>query len=154
MPRLADQGEEREGDSGHDERAAEHDAGAESIRQCAANEARRERRERAGCDYEASDAERQASHVVQVDDQERPDHAVPEHVHEPAGLKDPDLARKLRIQATKVRPHGSRLSGHRGYTGANASVAQGIERAPPERKVAGSIPARRTPPRDPAASPP
>ena len=30
-----------------------------------------------------------------------------------------------------------------GYTSASAPVAQGIERAPPERKVAGSIPARR-----------
>src|SRR5882672_4780031 len=32
---------------------------------------------------------------------------------------------------------------HRGYTNRPAPVAQGIERAPPERKVAGSIPARR-----------
>ena len=33
---------------------------------------------------------------------------------------------------------------HPGYTSRPAPVAQGIERAPPERKVAGSIPARRT----------
>jgi enamine deaminase RidA (YjgF/YER057c/UK114 family) len=33
-----------------------------------------------------------------------------------------------------------------GYTTPHAPVAQGIERAPPERKVAGSIPARRIPP--------
>src|SRR5947199_4495433 len=40
---------------------------------------------------------------------------------------------------------------HRGYTSRpHAPVAQWIERAPPERKVAGSIPARRTPERDPA----
>src|SRR5882672_10712583 len=39
---------------------------------------------------------------------------------------------------------------HRRYTNRPAPVAQGIERAPPERKVAGSIPARRTPERDPA----
>src|ERR671924_1365541 len=31
----------------------------------------------------------------------------------------------------------------RGYTARSAPVAQGIERAPPEREVAGSIPARR-----------
>src|SRR5882672_7430878 len=39
---------------------------------------------------------------------------------------------------------------HRGYTNRPAPVAQGIERAPPERKVAGSIPARRTSERNPA----
>src|SRR6266550_4033360 len=39
---------------------------------------------------------------------------------------------------------------HPGYTSRPAPVAQGIERAPPERKVAGSIPARRTPERNPA----
>src|SRR5919109_3219750 len=33
----------------------------------------------------------------------------------------------------------------RGYTARSAPVAQGIERAPPEREVAGSIPARRIP---------
>jgi hypothetical protein len=42
---------------------------------------------------------------VQVDDQERPDDAVPEHVHEPTCLEDPDVPRKLWIQAAKVGPH-------------------------------------------------
>jgi hypothetical protein len=31
------------------------------------------------------------------------------------------------------------------YTGCSAPVAQGIERAPPEREVVGSIPTRRMP---------
>jgi hypothetical protein len=35
---------------------------------------------------------------VQVDDQERPDHAVPEHVGEPARLQDPNVPRQLWIQ--------------------------------------------------------
>jgi hypothetical protein len=39
---------------------------------------------------------------VQVDDEKRPDDAVPEHVREPARLKDPNVSRKLRIQAAKV----------------------------------------------------
>jgi hypothetical protein len=48
---------------------------------------------------------------VQVDDQKRPDDAVPEHVHKPAGLKDPNVPRKLRIETTKVGPHRARLTG-------------------------------------------
>jgi hypothetical protein len=45
---------------------------------------------------------------VQVDDEKRPDDAVPEHVREPARLKDPNVSRKLRIQAAKVGAHRAR----------------------------------------------
>ena len=46
-----------------------------------------------------------------------------------------------RLGELQRRDPGGHL--HRGYTRRPAPVAQGIERAPPERKVAGSIPARR-----------
>ena len=117
LPRLADQRKECERDRGQHERTAQHDPGTEPIRQRAPDEPGRERRQRTGGDDEAGDAERDPPDVVQVDDQERPDDAVPEHVHEPARLQDPDVPRKLRIQAAKVGPHGSRLSGQGGYTG-------------------------------------
>ena len=117
LPRLSNQRKECERDRGQHERTAQHDPGTEPIRQCAPDEPGPESRQRAGGDDEAGDAERDPPDVVQVDDQERPDDAVPEHVHEPARLQDPDVPRKLRIQAAKVGPHWSRLSGQGGYTG-------------------------------------
>ena len=117
LPRLADQRKEPESDRGQHERTAQHDPGTEPIRQRAPDEPGRERRQGTGGDNEAGDAERDPPDVVQVDDQERADDAVPEHVHEPTRLQDPDVPRKLRIQAPKIGPHGSRLSGQGGYTG-------------------------------------
>ena len=58
--------------------------------------------------------------------------------------------RERLAQRERHRPVGQL---HGGYTKPPAPVAQGIERAPPERKVAGSIPARRIAVRRPAVEP-
>ena len=167
------------------------------------------------------DAEPEAAHVVQVDDEEREDDAVPERVHDAAELQQPDLraaaagracgraggspaegivgvvdearwwelrpAQNLkaasyvcplcdgmlhatsehaldrargRSVAAPPRAHGVRRRGAARGEASDprrmaeeaaaidclelpAPVAQGIERSPPERKVAGSIPAGR-----------
>ena len=89
-------------------RAAEHDTRAEPVRERAADKARGKCSQRTGGHDKAGDAEREPADVVQVDDQERPDDAVPEHVHKPARLQDPDVPRKLRIQAAKVGAHRAR----------------------------------------------
>src|SRR5512133_2642425 len=68
-------------------------------------------------------------------------------------VTDLDLCDVLRVGRTardderlgELQRDDSGAQLHRGYTSRPyAPVAQGIERAPPERKVAGSIPARRT----------
>jgi hypothetical protein len=108
VPGLANQREQREGDGGDHEGAAEHDTGPEPVRERAADEARGKCSEGTGRHDKAGNAEREPANVVQVDDQKRPDDAVPEHVREPARLKDPDVPRKLRIQAAKVGAHRAR----------------------------------------------
>ena len=108
VPGLANQREQSKGDGGDDEGTAEHDARPQPVCERAADEARGERRQRTAGNDEAGHAEREPANVVQVDDQKRPDDAVSEHVREPAGLKDPDIPRQLRIQAAKVGPHRAR----------------------------------------------
>ena len=67
------------------------------------------------------------------------------HFHEDDLRDVARLARDdKRLRKLQRRDPGGHL--HPGYTRRPAPVAQGIERAPPERKVAGSIPARRTSP--------
>ena len=57
------------------------------------------------------------------------------------------VAALLRLLPTRIRAAASAAAGReRGYTSHPAPVAQGIERAPPEREVAGSNPAGRTDP--------
>ena len=82
--------------------------GPEPVRERAADEARGKCSEGTGRHDKAGNAEREPANVVQVDDQKRPDDAVPEHVHEPARLKDPNVPRKLRIQTAKVGAHRAR----------------------------------------------
>ena len=108
MPGLANQREERKGDGGDHEGAAEHDTRPEPVRERAADKARGKCSEGTGRHDKAGNAEREPANVVQVDDQKRPDDAVPEHVHKPAGLKDPNVPRKLRIETTKVGAHRAR----------------------------------------------
>jgi hypothetical protein len=45
-------------------------------------------------------------HVVQVDDEERDHDPVAERVRHPAGLEQPDRARKLRLQTLEIRGEG------------------------------------------------
>ena len=106
VPGLANQREERKGDRGDHEGAAEHDTRPEPVGERAADEARGKCSQGTGRNDKAGNAEREPADVVQVDDQKRPDDAVPEHVREAARLKDPDVPRKLRIQAPKVGTHG------------------------------------------------
>ena len=68
---------------GHHERAAQHRAWPDPVGERAADEPGAS----AGRDHghdQAGNAERDPADVVQVDDQERPDDAVAEHVREPA----------------------------------------------------------------------
>ena len=51
------------------------------------------------------DAEPDPALVVQVDEQERDDEAVPERVHQPAHLQELHLARQPRVQAGEEAPH-------------------------------------------------
>ncbi len=99
MPGFADQRKQREGNRSQDERAAEHDPRPEAIRQRTCDEAREKRGCRAGGDDQPSNTERDPADVVQVDDQEGPDHPVSEHVGQPARLQDPNVPRQLRIEA-------------------------------------------------------
>ena len=108
VPGLANQREQCEGDGGDHEGAAEHDTRPEPVRERAADEARGKCSQGTGRHDKAGNAEREPANVVQVDDQKRPDDAVPEHVHKPAGLKDPNVPRKLRIETTKVGAHRAR----------------------------------------------
>ena len=108
VPGLANQREEGKGDGGDHEGTAEHDTRPEPVRERAADKARGECSQRARSNDETGDTEREPANVVQVDDEKRPDDAVPEHVREPARLKDPNVSRKLRIQAAKVGAHRAR----------------------------------------------
>ena len=110
LPGRADQREERERHRHQDEGCGQHPSRSESIGECAADEPRHQRRGRVGSDDESGNPERDAAHVVQVDDQERSDHPVPEHVREPARLQDPDVPRQLRIEAAEVGPHRASLA--------------------------------------------
>ena len=65
--------------------------------------------ERGGED-EARRAERDPAHVVQVDEEEREDDAVPERVREAAGEERPELPREVRVERTEVRAHRPRVS--------------------------------------------
>ncbi len=109
LPWVTNEREEREGDGHHDQRAGQNSPRPEAVGERAPDEAGDEPRCGVGRDDETCDAERDSAHVVQVDDQERPDHPVPEHVGEPARLQDPDVARQLRVQAPKVGPHRASL---------------------------------------------
>jgi hypothetical protein len=110
MPGVANQREQRERDRHHDEGAGEDPAGADAVGERAADEPGDERGRGVRGDDQSRHTERDAAHVVQVDDQERPDHAVPEHVREAARLENPDVARKLRVQAAEVGPHRASLT--------------------------------------------
>jgi hypothetical protein len=105
VPGLSDQREEDEGDRAESECRAEDHSWPEPVGQRTRDKAGEERGGRAGGNDEPCHPEREPAHVVQVDDQERPDHAVPEHVREPARLEDPDVPRQLRVQAPEVVPH-------------------------------------------------
>jgi len=110
LPRRADQREEREPHRHHDERAAEDGARPDPVRERPADESGAQCRRRVRSDDHACEAQRDPAHVVQVDDQERPDHSVAEHVRETARLQDPDVARQVRVEASQVRPHGASLT--------------------------------------------
>ena len=110
VPRLANQREQSKGDGGDHEGTAEHDSRSKPVCKRTADKARGEGSQRTGSNDKTGDAERESTNVVQVDDQERPDDAVPEHVREPPGLKDPNVPRQLRIQAAKVGPHRASLT--------------------------------------------
>ena len=59
---------------------------------------------------QARQRQREAAHVVQVDDQERDDDPVAEEVREPSQLEQPDRARQLRVQAAEIAPHRPSLA--------------------------------------------
>ena len=110
MPRRADEREQGEAE-GHDhQRSGENRARAEPVRERAADEPRAQRGGGVRRDDQPCDAQRDPADVVQIDDQERPDDTVPEHVREAARLEDPDVAGQLRVQAAQVRPHRASLA--------------------------------------------
>ena len=82
----------------HDQPAGEHAAGAEPVDQRAGEDARRELGRCRHRDDEPRQPEPESAHVVEVDDEERQDDAVPEGVHHAAELEQPDVARQLRIE--------------------------------------------------------
>src|SRR6266540_2149886 len=110
FPRVADQREESEADRHHDQSATQDRPRPDPIGEGTAHEPRYGRGGGTRGDDQPSDPERDPAHVVQVNDQERSDDAVAEHVREPAGLKDPDVPRQLRVQAAKVAPHRASLT--------------------------------------------
>ena len=110
MPGRPNQREQREGRRHHDQRRCEHGPRSHAIREGTADEARAQRCRGVRRDDQPGEPERDAAHVVQVDDQERPDDAVPEHIREAPGLEDPDVARQVWVQAPKVGPHAASLS--------------------------------------------
>ncbi|MDX6407252.1 MAG: hypothetical protein QOE13_323 [Gaiellaceae bacterium] len=105
MPCLANERKESKRDRRDHECAAEDDAWPEPVRESTAHEAGGERGKRSSCDDEPGNPERKPAHVVQVNDQKRPDNAVTEHVRQPASLQNPDVPRELRIEAAKVGAH-------------------------------------------------
>ncbi len=102
LPWVADEREECEPHGHHDQRAGQDAARPQPVGERTANEPGDEPGGGVGGDDETSDAERDPAHVVEIDDQEGPDHPVAEHVREPPGLQDPDVPRQLRIQAFEV----------------------------------------------------
>ena len=105
LPGVANQREERERDGHHDQRTGQDSTRPQPVRERTADEDGEEPGGGIGRDDEPRDTERDPAHVVEVDDQKRPDHPVPEHVREPAGLKNPNVSRQLRIQTSEVAAH-------------------------------------------------
>src|SRR6185436_19459155 len=115
LPRAPHEWEEAEADRLHDEPAAEHDPRAEPVDERSGDDPSCQLRGGRRCDDESSDAEGEAAHVVQVDDEERQDEAVPERVHDAAELQQPYLARQLRIERAQPPHAESRGSSERRY---------------------------------------
>ena len=105
LPRRPDQRHQRERDRHHDECAEQHALRADPIGERPAKEAARECRRRLDRRRAAGEPERDPAHVVEVDEEEREDDAVPERVDERPGLKDVHVARQARVEATEVAAH-------------------------------------------------
>jgi hypothetical protein len=105
LPRRPDRRHQRERDRHHDERAEQHALRADPIGERPAEEAARECRRRLDRRRAAGEPERDPADVVEIDEQERKDDAVPERVDERSGLEDVDVARQARVEATEVAAH-------------------------------------------------
>ncbi len=101
--------EEREADGLHHEARAEDRAGAEPVDERAGDQPGCQLRRSRDRDDETGDAEPEAAHAVEVDDEERQHEAVAERVREPAELQQPDLAREARVESAEVGEHRARL---------------------------------------------
>ncbi len=112
LPRLADEGEEAEADGLEGEAAAERQPRADPVDHDPGGDARTEQRRRGEADDQAGRPEREAAHVVQVDDEEREHDPVPEGVDHPADLEQPHLPGQLRIEPPEQAAGDPRTLAH------------------------------------------
>ena len=106
VPRLPDQREEREGHGLQQQSEQKRVAPADAIDGRASHPARPQRGHSAERERQPGHGERDPSHVVEVDDDERQHDPVPERVDDPADLYEPDLARQVRIELAEVASTG------------------------------------------------
>ena len=76
--------------------------GTEPVGERPAEEAARERRRRLHGGRAAGEPERDPAHVVEVDEQEREDDAVPERVDERSELEHVDVPRQARVERAEI----------------------------------------------------
>jgi hypothetical protein len=97
---------ERVADRLHDQRAAEGQTAADAVDDRAGDGEGDQPHRRAECQHEAGSIERNAAHVVQVDDEERVCDSLSEPVGEPAHLQQPHRARQIGVQRANVGGDG------------------------------------------------
>jgi hypothetical protein len=108
VPRRPDQRHERERERHHRERSEQHALRADPVGERPAEEAARERRHRLDRSSEAGETERDPTHVVEIDEQEREDDAVPERVDERPELEHVDGPRQPWVEAAEIGAHPAR----------------------------------------------
>jgi hypothetical protein len=105
VPRLADEREQCERDSLQQQSEQQRVAAADPVDDRPRSPARSQRGSPAEREREPGLGERDPTHVVQVDDDEREHDPIAERVDHPAGLDEPDLPRKMWVEPAEVRDH-------------------------------------------------
>jgi hypothetical protein len=118
VPRLAHEREQAEAEGLDDKAARERAPRAEAVDDRSHRDARGELRGAGDRDRDAGRRDSEPAHVVQVDREEREDDPVAERVGDAADLEQPDVAGQLRVERSKVAPHGARLPSFSSASGA------------------------------------